>query len=85
MQALDGTIPERSVRALEAGCDLVLNCWAKLDDMTGIAENCGPIREESAARLERALASVEIPTEPADIDALVAMRDALFTAAGLSL
>ena len=83
MQALDGTIPERSARALEAGCDLALNCWAKMDDMVGIVERCGTIREESAARLERALTSVPTPAEPANVDALVEMRDALFAAAGL--
>ncbi|MBH1944769.1 beta-N-acetylhexosaminidase [Erythrobacter sp. YJ-T3-07] len=85
MQALDGTIPERSVRALEAGCDLVLNCWAKLDDMAGIVEACGTISSESAARLDRALASVEVPESPADPDALVAIRDALFAAADVKL
>ncbi len=85
MQALDGSIPERSVRALEAGCDVVLNCWAKLDDMAGIVESCGPIRDESAVRLERALASVDAPEAPADVEDLIALRDALFTAAGLEL
>jgi len=85
MQALEGSIPERSVRALEAGCDLVLNCWAKLDDMAGIVEACGPIRDDSAARLERALTSAEVPSDPADVETLVSMRDALFAAAGLSL
>ncbi|MEL7683491.1 beta-N-acetylhexosaminidase [Citromicrobium bathyomarinum] len=85
MQALDGMIPERSVRALEAGCDLVLNCWAKLDDMAGIVEACGTISSESAARLDRALASVEVPENPADPDALVAIRDALFAAADVTL
>lgn len=83
MQALDGSIPERAVRSLEAGCDLVLNCWGKMDDMAGIVDACGPIREQSAARLENALASVSVPAEPADIGALCGMRDALFTAAGL--
>ncbi|MBB3033432.1 beta-N-acetylhexosaminidase [Alteriqipengyuania lutimaris] len=85
MQALDGSIPERSVRALEAGCDIVLNCWAKMDDMVGIAEACSPIRTESAARLDEALASVTRPSETAVIEDLCAQRDALFAAAGLSL
>ena len=85
MQALDGTIPERSKRALDAGCDLALNCWAKMDDMVGIVEACGTIRPESSARLDRALASASPPAEPADVDALVAMRDALFAAAELDL
>lgn len=84
MQALDGTIPERSARALEAGCDVTLNCWAKMDDMVGIVETCGTIRPESAERLDRALASVEVPSEPADIAALLEKRDALFAAAGMA-
>lgn len=55
MQALSGTIPERSARALAAGCDLVLNCWARMDDMVGIAQACPTMGEQSAARLERAM------------------------------
>ena len=85
MQALDGSIPERSARALEAGCDIVLNCWAKMDDMLGIVEACGSIRDESAARLEHALASVTMPAEAARIEDLQAQRDALFAAADLPL
>lgn len=84
MQALDGTIPERSIRALDADCDIVLNCWAKMSDMVGIVESCGAIRTESALRLDRALASVRCPSDPANIDALVEKRDALFDAAGLA-
>ena len=41
MAALWGTIPERSARAILAGCDLVLNCWADMDDMVGIARAPG--------------------------------------------
>ncbi|GAB5348084.1 beta-N-acetylhexosaminidase [Alteriqipengyuania sp. 357] len=84
MQALDRTISERAVRALEAGCDIVLNCWAKMDDMVGIAEACGTITDKGAERLERALTSVDAPAERADIDALAGMRDALLSAAGLA-
>ena len=84
MQALDGTIPERSARALDAGCDIVLNCWARMDDMIGIADACGTIAEQSAARLDRALASVDAPAEPAAPVALAELRDALFAAAGIA-
>ena len=38
MQALGGAVPDRAARAQAAGCDIALNCWAKMDDMIGIAE-----------------------------------------------
>ena len=55
MEALDGTVPERAERAIAAGCDIVLNCWAKMDDMQGICERLPTISEGAALRLERAL------------------------------
>ena len=84
MEALDGTIPERAARAVAAGCDLALNCWARMDDMTGIAEALPAITPEAAARLERALA----PTTdfagplPGDQAALLDKRDRLLALAG---
>ncbi len=76
MEALSGTIPERAERAIAAGCDVVLNCWAKMDDMQGIAERCGTMQSESVARLDRALGSRRAGVE-ADKEALLAKRDAL--------
>ena len=85
MQALDGPIPERSVKALEAGCDLVLNCWAKMDDMQGIAERCGTLGEAGAARLERALAVTDLTKGTPQLRSeLIAKRDALIDAAALA-
>ena len=60
MEALDGTIPERSARAHAAGCDIVLNCWAKLDDMQGICHALPAMSQATAARLDRALEDTRI-------------------------
>lgn len=83
MQALSGTIPERSARALAAGCDLVLNCWARMEDMVGIAQACPTISEASATRLARAMAGTFLSSELAlDRQAeCIATRDALLALA----
>ncbi len=77
MQALSGSVPERAERAIAAGCDIALNCWAKIDDMTGICERLPGMSEATAARLERALAVTSLDGASGDQAALIAKRDAL--------
>ncbi|WP_338646104.1 beta-N-acetylhexosaminidase [Novosphingobium olei] len=84
MQALGGTVPERAARAQAAGCDIALNCWAKMDDMVGIANLLTPMSDATAARLERALAPTTAFDAPADMArqaALADKRDALLALA----
>lgn len=83
MEALDGTIPERSARAHAAGCDIVLNCWAKMDDMRGICEALPVMSEETTARLDRALEDTRIaPVIAEEQPQLLAKRDALLALTG---
>ena len=75
------SVPERAEISVKAGCDIALNCWAKMDDMIGIAERLPSMSDETAARLERALAGTGIAPE-GDKAELLAMRDTLLAIAG---
>ena len=81
MKALAGDIPSRAVAVLQAGCDIALNCWGRLDDMRGIAERVPAITTPAARRLEAATQRCRIASDSAAlaarIDALSARRDAL--------
>ncbi|WP_017664279.1 beta-N-acetylhexosaminidase [Porphyrobacter sp. AAP82] len=82
MEALGGAIPERAARAHAAGCDIILNCWAKMDDMVGICEVLPAMSEATAARLDRALAGTRVAEAIAPQAAeLLAKRDALLALA----
>ena len=82
MEALAGTVPERAARSLAAGCDLALNCWARMDDMVGIARACPDMAEASAGRLAAALARTgQLVADPARRAGLAAKRDSLLALA----
>lgn len=82
MEALSGSVPERAAKALAAGCDIALNCWAKMEDMVGICESVPAMSEKTAARLERALSFTRLDGANGDQAALLAKRDALLALTG---
>jgi beta-N-acetylhexosaminidase len=83
MEALGGSIPERAARAYAAGCDIILNCWAKMDDMEGICDVLPAMSDATAARLDRALAGTRIaPAIAPQAAELLAKRDALLALTG---
>ena len=51
MEALSGAPAERAKAVIEAGCDVVLECWGKLDVMQSIAPAVPRLSEASAERL----------------------------------
>jgi beta-N-acetylhexosaminidase len=82
MEALSGTVPERAERSVSAGCDIALNCWARMDDMVGIAQRCGTMSAATKARLDRALAAIRLDGQRGAQADLLAKRDDLLALVG---
>ena len=82
MEALDGSIPDRGAAALAAGCDIILNCWARMDDQQAIAARFPSMSEATAARLDRVHAAMGDFPDRIETKDLLAKRDALLAIAG---
>src|SRR3982751_6642564 len=55
MKALSGTAGEKASGAIAAGCDLVLDCWGRMDEMAEIAGLLNDMPAKSLERLNRAM------------------------------
>lgn len=65
MQALAGTLAERTRASLKAGCDLVLHCNGKMAEMEEVADYVPDIAGKALVRSDAALARL-VPPEPFD-------------------
>jgi beta-N-acetylhexosaminidase len=63
MGALSGAIGQRSRAAIAAGCDVVLHCNGKLDEMREVAANVPRLAGDAQKRADAALAARETPSE----------------------
>jgi beta-N-acetylhexosaminidase len=61
MNALEGSLAERARTALSAGCDLVLHCNGRMDEMEAVAGEVPPLDGKALARADRALAQRRTP------------------------
>ncbi|HEX9470701.1 MAG TPA: beta-N-acetylhexosaminidase [Bradyrhizobium sp.] len=83
MNALSGSIAERTRAIFTAGCDMVLHCNGKLDEMREVAAETPELAGEALQRARRALASRKVPqafdrlAARAELDALVERAGAL--------
>ncbi|HMM90730.1 beta-N-acetylhexosaminidase [Bradyrhizobium sp.] len=81
MNALAGSIAERTRAIVDAGCDMVLHCNGKLDEMRDVARQTPELAGEALQRARRALASRQQP-EPFDRPAGQAELEALMDRIG---
>ena len=79
MKALSGTAGEKAAGAIAAGCDLALDCWARMPEMVEIAGRLSEMPEASRARLDRAMGART--AGQGDLAELLAKRDALLALA----
>jgi beta-N-acetylhexosaminidase len=61
MNALQGSLADRTRAALEAGCDIVLHCNGRMDEMEAVAREVPPLEGEALKRADRALAQRRAP------------------------
>lgn len=61
MNALQGSISERTQASFAAGCDVVLHCNGKMDEMREVAGNSPVLAGAPLQRAERALAARQAP------------------------
>ncbi|NBT33232.1 MAG: beta-hexosaminidase, partial [Rhodobacteraceae bacterium] len=78
MEALQGSIADRATASVAAGCDVVLHCNGKLDEMQAVATAAGAMTPAAQARADAAL-SLRKPPLDIDIRALEAELDALLS------
>jgi len=76
MNALAGSIAERTRAIVNAGCDVVLHCNGKLEEMREVARQTPELTGKPLERAKRALASRK-PPEPFDRQAAWAELDML--------
>ena len=72
MKALSGTLSEKCAKALSAGCDMLLHCNGKLEEMQEVAAAAGDLKGKA---LRRAKAALKPARKPQAFDRKTALKD----------
>jgi len=77
MKALSGAADELAEAVVAAGCDLALNCWGRMDEMTAIAARLPQMSDKGRERLDRAMRTIASGPDDWTLDEALATRDLL--------
>ncbi|MBY0363960.1 MAG: beta-N-acetylhexosaminidase [Phreatobacter sp.] len=78
MNALEGSLGARARRSYAAGCDVVLHCNGKLDEMMAVASEARRLTGRARRRADAALGRIRHLPEPLDpVEALALFQDML--------
>lgn len=81
MKALEGDPAQRAADVIAAGCDIALNCWARMDEMKATVEALDDMSTLSKERLDRAMAVIHPVGTVSALDQLIEKRDQLLALA----
>lgn len=81
MEALKGGFGERAAGVIAAGCDAVLHCSGKMDEMVAVAAAVPAMTAAGGERLRQAMLIADSSESAPDFDQLIAKRDELLALA----
>jgi beta-N-acetylhexosaminidase len=81
MEALSGGFDERAAAIIAAGCDVVLHCSGKMEEMHAVALATPDISAAAEERLRQAMVLASAGSDGPDLDACIAKRDGLLALA----
>ncbi len=72
MKALKGSVAEKSLASLAAGCDAVCYCKADIEEMRSLVSVCPHLSDQSTERLDKAIKILHNPIKEINIEATAA-------------
>ena len=70
MHALKGTLTQKSLNIIEAGCDCICYSMGKIEELQELCENCPKLSDEAQQRLDNALQILHNTYEQPNIELL---------------
>jgi beta-N-acetylhexosaminidase len=81
MEALKGGFDERAKGVIDAGCDAVLHCSGKMDEMIAVAGAVPAMTAAGEERLRQAMVITGTSDTSSNLEQLIAKRDELLALA----